>query len=352
MRKIALIGISSAFLFSSARATSLDTLAKLVEQGKLSQVQKALSANPTDKLKVKILFLLSVGETERAKALLEKMQSEKSISNVLYLPKGLDAIVVEKSRQKLYLVSYNGTAPKVKLVLDCVTGKRPGDKMREGDERTPDGVYFPLYWKDNLPPRYGIGAFPLNYPNIIDRELLHKDGHGIWIHGSDRKRAPFSSNGCVVLKNADLKKLKLYIKPKITPVVIVENLSFEPVWKLNSQKNQLLAFIYDWKTAWEDSVKNINKYFSFYSKHFVSPLGNLKDWEAYKRRITKRKRWIKIKISEISLTRDGKIPGYGTLYVADFKLDYRSNNYNCKTRKVLYIINEGGKWKILGEETL
>ena len=68
--------------------------------------------------------------------------------------------------------------------------------------------------------------------------------------------------------------------------------------------------------------------------------------------MTREKRWIKIDISGLYLVKDGKVMKLGNLYVASFKLHYRSNNFSSDARKVLYIIKENGKWRILGEGNL
>jgi murein L,D-transpeptidase YafK len=244
-------------------------------------------------------------------------------------------------------------APKVVKKLTCITGKRPGDKLEEGDMRTPEGIYFPLYWNSKVPARYGIGAFPLNYPNLIDRKILHRNGHGIWIHGTDDPNRPsHSTNGCVAMKNDYLKELKKYIKPKRTPVIIVSELSLEPKEKYLSEKESLLSFILRWKKAWEETPKNIQPYLDCYSKDFVWAKGDYEDWVRYKKRVTRGKRWIKIKLSDITAAKDGRILKFGNLYVVRMELDYRSNNFKSKSNKVLYIIREKGGWKIIGEENL
>ena len=70
----------------------------------------------------------------------------------------------------------------------------------------------------DLPDLYGIGAFPLNYPNELDQHQ-GKTGYGIWLHGTDKSyysRPPLDSEGCVVLTNLDLDAVKPYIKIGVT----------------------------------------------------------------------------------------------------------------------------------------
>ena len=82
-------------------------------------------------------------------------------------------------------------------------------RSREGDKRTPVGVYHVL---PTCParscPTSRQRRLPINYPNDGTRQQ-GRDGHGIWLHGtpSDTLRPPKASDGCVVLTNRDLDAL-------------------------------------------------------------------------------------------------------------------------------------------------
>ncbi|MDL1966678.1 MAG: hypothetical protein LWW90_08450, partial [Candidatus Desulfofervidus auxilii] len=56
-----------------------------------------------------------------------------------YLPSYF--IAVDKSKQRLLLIEYNGTI-NIKAQIPCSTGSSNGDKFFQGDEKTPEGVYF------------------------------------------------------------------------------------------------------------------------------------------------------------------------------------------------------------------
>jgi len=335
-------------------AESLQELVRKVGELPPQELVKRVKELPQEeRLKLEILILAYSGEDEKVKELVKKLYSGKLMTNILELPKEQAAIVVDKTNEILYVVRVVNGAPFVVRKFPCITGKRPGDKLEEGDMRTPEGIYFPLYWTSNLPPLYGLGAFPLNYPNLIDRKILKRNGHGIWIHGTnDPNRPPHSTNGCIVLKNEYLKELKKLIVPKKTPVVVVSKLNLDSKEKFLEEKKSLLNFIFRWKRAWEETPKDIEPYLNCYSKNFVWPKGDYRSWERYKREITKRKRWIKVKLSEITIAKDGRILEFGNLYVVRLKVNYSSNNFNSLSNKLLYIIREGEEWKILGEENL
>lgn len=341
-------------LFSNSYGKTLEEIISNIGSYTPEQLQEEINSLPQEeKLKLQLLLLTYAGENDRVRELLQKLYSGKLVSNVLELPQNLPAIIVDKTNEILYVVKIDKGVPFIVRKFPCITGKRPGDKLEEGDQRTPEGIYFPLYWKTNLPPIYGLGAFPLNYPNLLDRKILKRDGHGIWIHGTDNpNRPPHSTNGCIVLKNEYLQVLRKLIVPRRTPVIVVSHLSYSTKEEFLSEQKSLISFIFHWKEAWENTPENMEPYLNCYSKNFVWENGNYDDWVRYKTRITKFKKWIKIKITDLTAAKDGRILSFGNLYVVRMRLDYRSNNYNSIANKILYIIKEGNKWKILGEENL
>lgn len=104
-------------------------------------------------------------------------------------------------------------------------GARGTGKQKEGDRRTPVGIYQVVdYISDRrLPDFYGSGALPINYPNPWD-QYLGRTGSGIWLHGVPKDtyvRDPNASRGCVVLSNDDMSDLiKKYKIPLRTPVIL------------------------------------------------------------------------------------------------------------------------------------
>ena len=110
------------------------------------------------------------------------------------------------------------------------SGKNGVDKSREGDKKTPLGVY---HVTANLPRAkladfYGSGAFPISYPNEWDRRE-GRNGHGIWLHGTPSdtySRPPRASDGCVVLTNEDLDVIGKNLQIGLTPVIISEGIEW------------------------------------------------------------------------------------------------------------------------------
>ncbi len=317
--------------------------------------------NIQNKIELEILSLIMNNDDKDANFLFKILKNpvlikkdNKILDNVLYTEKNRYVILVEKDLQRILLM-YNGKTIK-EAYMPCITGKKQGDKFKEGDQKTPEGIYFPKTFiaQNRLSKIYGEGAFPLNYPNILDKRLYKKSGHGIWLHSTDNpNRKPFSSNGCVVLTKKYFDFVRHRIDLKSTPVIIMDKFRFSDIKSHINEERSLGYFIYRWKRAWEKSVMgNIKEYKELYSKHMVSIRGGYKQFMEYKKSVSSRKKWIKINLSDLYLLKDGRVLDYGRLYVAAFRMDYKSNNYDWKGRKVLYIIKDNGKWKILAEESL
>jgi len=147
---------------------------------------------------------------QRVRALTDEDPADKVPAYLLNLSDDArNVLVVDASRSRLYAYENRGGLP-VRVADFYVTiGKAGVGKQREGDNRTPIGIYTISGFKppSELTDFYGSGAYTLSYPNEWDVRQ-GRDGHGIWIHGSPSNtysRAPLASEGCVVLANEDLK---------------------------------------------------------------------------------------------------------------------------------------------------
>ena len=132
-------------------------------------------------------------------------------------------ILVEKNSQKIRLFEQSDELKLIKE-FECATGKNPGPKKITGDSRTPEGVYFVTgLFEDKKVTVFGSRAFHLDYPNIFDTHAGHV-GDGIYIHGTNKKLIPFSTNGCIALDNKDLDELAPHLTVNTIPIVVVEEL--------------------------------------------------------------------------------------------------------------------------------
>ncbi|MBW2581464.1 MAG: L,D-transpeptidase family protein, partial [Deltaproteobacteria bacterium] len=78
-------------------------------------------------------------------------------------------ILVEKSSQRLFIYQFDGDYELV-ATYNIATGENPGDKKVSGDKKTPEGIYFftKAVGEQYLTSTYGVRAFPMNYPNLMD----------------------------------------------------------------------------------------------------------------------------------------------------------------------------------------
>ncbi len=264
------------------------------------------------------------------------------------------AILVDKSQHRLYVLQRSGNDVPPKVVMDFYvsTGKQDGNKEERGDLRTPEGVYFVTSWipKEKLPEKYGVGAFPMNYPNELDQRM-GKTGDGIWLHGTDTgffSRPPQDSEGCVVLTNADFNVLKQYITPGLTPVVIAEQVEWVDESDWLSERKELFAALESWREDWESL--DVDRYLSHYAEGFWSAGFDRNSWASRKRLVAQGKTFQKIKLSDISLFLYPRRASNGqAMAVVRLNQLYTSNNYTSELNKRIYLNRENGHWQILYE---
>ena len=184
--------------------------------------------------------------------------SEKIPDSIISLSAGY-IIVVDKQFQKIYVFHKNGHFSKV-FEASCSTGKNPGSKQVAGDAKTPNGIFFVTKNLPNPgPPEiYGSMAFPLDYPTISDKRA-GRDGNNIWIHGTTKTLLPKQSKGCIVLHDADLKRLGNFIYFNKTPVIVAESLKWVPQSYVSPSKNELKNILTSWNKAFtENNIKTID----------------------------------------------------------------------------------------------
>ena len=165
---------------------------------------------------------------------------EEQATSRLARPEGLPAAVVtlgkvdsfhvllvDKSLQALFLYYYQADGrPEFIGAFPCSTGRGRGGKVREGDRRTPEGVYFfTNVFRDNKVTIFGKTAYHMNYPDPFDR-AEERAGNGIYLHGTNRPLGSRATNGCVVMNNKDLDKLSRHVQLHDTPIIISRRLSW------------------------------------------------------------------------------------------------------------------------------
>jgi len=276
--------------------------------------------------------------------------SENSIPRYLLQmqPDQKYAVVVDTKKARLYLYQNEKGRPRFVADYYISHGKLGAEKAREGDKKTPVGVYHVTTSlpRQKLTDFYGSGAFPINYPNEWDKRQ-GRNGHGIWLHGTPSdtfSRPPKASDGCVVLANQDLDALAKNLQPGLTPVIISNDIEWLSLDDWQTERNTLNKKLDEWRSDWES--RDTDRFLSHYSKKFQSGKQRFDEFAQQKRQVNAGKEWIKVKTENLSMFRN---PGKDELVVVTFEQDYRSNNLSNQMKKRQYWIREDGTWKIVYE---
>lgn len=284
----------------------------------------------------------------RIKAILDKPAANLIPRNILQMRKDQkQIIVVDAKRSRLFLYEHHNGV--LKLVTDYYVsqGKFGIDKYKEGDQKTPIGVYFITSHLPGakLPDFYGPGALPINYPNEWDK-INGRSGSGIWLHGvpSDNfSRPPLASDGCIVLTNQDFLNIAASVDIGRTPVIIGDSIDFIPrdKWLLEKiQANQLLE---DWRSDMESNSQA--RIMQNYSKKFkTSQADNLSGW--LQKQSLAGIGPVSIKLSDVAQFR---YPGKDEMIVSTFTQETIAARGKTSVRKRQYWIKEASKWHIIYE---
>jgi murein L,D-transpeptidase YafK len=264
-------------------------------------------------------------------------------------PTQAHALLVDTARSRLFVFANRDGEPRYVTDFYISLGKNGVEKRREGDQKTPLGVYTIVSARQKLPEFYGPGAFPISYPNEWDR--LHKrNGYGIWLHGTPPEtysRPPRATDGCVALTNDDLRRLSRYVDVGRTPVVISEGIEGAPPERWKESRREFLAAFEQWRADWESL--DVDRYLSHYSPRFRSEGKDLAAWRAHKRKVGAGKAWVKVGVSDLSVL--GQPDGIG-MFVVTFAQDYRSSNLSNRTVTRQYWERDQGRWRVVFETVI
>ncbi len=271
-------------------------------------------------------------------------------ANLIQLsPSQRQAVVVDVDRSRLYLFENTADGPRLMADYYASSGKNGAVKIREGDRKTPVGVYFISDYidPDKLPDFYGAGAFPIDYPNVWDRRL-GKTGYGIWLHGvpSDTySRPPRTSDGCVTLANADFESIAPFMEIDRTAVLIAKHVDWVAPEMLAQRRQTLTEAMESWRRDWES--RDADRYLRHYAESFSDGQKDYAAWAAYKKHVNAKKRFIRVEVSDLSLL---AYPGEPDMVVATFRQAYSSDRHEDVTTKRQYWRKQSdGAWRIVYE---
>lgn len=253
--------------------------------------------------------------------------------------------VVDKSLRTLSLFERDGTH--IKKIKEWTTdiGKNDGNKTKENDHKTPEGIYF-LERKMTQPEipfsLYGELAFTTNYPNFFDK-LEGKTGHGIWLHAvPDTIPLTRGSRGCVVVRNDVIRELQEYIKLGETPILIFDQIEYITAEEHKRRRLEIASYLEEWRQSWESM--NIDQYMTYYDPSFKAPGFNYKGWQRHKENLKANYEYIKVQIFQpYILVNDNQL-------IVKALQRYESNKHTDYGIKTIYAQKKDGKYRIVREE--
>jgi L,D-peptidoglycan transpeptidase YkuD (ErfK/YbiS/YcfS/YnhG family) len=253
------------------------------------------------------------------------------------------ALVVDAATSTLRVFHNDGV--RLTQVADyyVTVGRNGVDKRRQGDKRTPLGVYHVVA---RVPGRqltdfYGSGAWALDYPSAWDRRM-GRGGHGIWLHGTPPgtySRPPRASDGCLVLSNPDLDEIGRWLQPGLTPVVIAEQVDWVSNEEIAVLRAELTRAFDGWRLAW--NAGDAEALAAAYDPDFApGPPA------AFVRRVGRQLRSGSLRVSQLSILLQ---PGTEDLAVVSFVQDDRSSRQPQRVRQ--YWRRAAGAWRIIEQTT-
>jgi len=273
----------------------------------------------------------------------QAVQQQQPIPDCLVALSSGHAVVVDKKAQKLF-VYHNGDNGFFNKVYEsaCSTGKNRGAKTMEGDSKTPEGIFFPtkLFAKNQLSSIYGLMAFHIDYPNMLDRKA-GKNGNNIWLHGTNKPLRPFQSNGCVALSNDNIKSIFNYISLNKTPIIIEKSIKWVPQNTRLDAKNSLEHLLDSWiKAVMEGDTNALDSLYedpNTGKQNCNLLIRKIKSWEPANIPFS-------VKAGDVSIVRNGKF----AVILFDQILSVNDISRHGGYRKLFLKKNQNG-WLIVGD---
>lgn len=229
-------------------------------------------------------------------------------------------------------------------------GENGAGKQRAWDRKTPLGIYFVIDQLDTsrLHEKYGVTAFPLDYPNAWDRRQ-QRTGDGIWVHGvlaDGGRRPPRDTDGCLALPNEALLALENNFVPLATPVIITRSLAWQTPAVQAALRRELNAVVRHWTEALADG--DAHAYLSMYSNEFRFNGMTFDEWASFRAQVLYKRGKATVVINDLMLLADAEEDG---LFLSRFRQTVADSDVTTVMTKRLYWRRDTeGALKIVAED--
>lgn len=274
-------------------------------------------------------------------------------ADLIRLPPDLETVfVAETSTAKFHRFSHRGDGVvEYRGNTYMSIGQNGIGKQRNGDRKTPLGIYFVTEQLDTsrMHEKYGATAFTLDYPSALDRRQ-QRTGDGIWIHGVDPRggdRPPLDTDGCIALPNESLAALQGDFRPNATPVLVSRELRWAPQRQVDTLRRDLDAAVSDW--AHSQASGDLHAYLALYDEAFQHWGMSRKEWVAFKSETLGSRPAPEISIGALLLLAD---PAEARTYLSRFRMVTTGESRRVVLTKRLYWRrNAQGLLKIIAEDS-
>lgn len=296
-----------------------------------------------------LLLATSVGAEDSISSV-----SERSVN---YLPAYLlevpasagDILIADTGSATLlrYSQTSNGIVERDRRYMSI--GRKGVGKQRAWDRKTPLGVYFLTEELDisKLAAKYGVAAFPLDYPNAWDR-YNERTGSGIWLHGVDASapnRPPLDTDGCLSLPNEELALLVSELTPQVTPIIVVREMQWAAPSDMEVLRVEFRVALEQWRASLEQG--DLLTYLGLYDDAFRSRGMDKEAWSAYRLGAFAARELAAVNLQDVMLLAD---PEEQELFVSRFRQTLMTEHGPVTTRKRLYWKRNGREWHIVSED--
>ena len=278
---------------------------------------------------------------------------ERIPAYLVRLPESVRTVFVAETSMAAFHRFENRAGPEIDYAgaANMSYGENGDGKQRDGDRRTPLGIYFVTEQLDTsrMHEKYGATAFVLDYPNALDRRL-QRSGDGIWVHGVDPrggKRPVRDTDGCIALPNETLEALESQFAPNLTPVVIAREISWVEPGQIDEIRDELDAAVSRWANSLQRG--DMHAFLSLYDADFRHWSMNKEEWTVLLSETYGSQSIQKVTVSDVLLLGD---PAEDGIYLSRFRLSMEGESNTVEITKRLYWRHDGkGALAVIAEDS-